>query len=636
MDRDSNVETADRRTWWTFAIITLGCAAYYALLNNGLWMPRNDATYYLAIARSVARGEGLVFNGAPVTLVPLGWPTALAGFMRISPSYLFLNSVTISLMAATVGVWFWILRRFARLPVVVVTLVFSVLLFDWYTAAIQLRSEALFCLLFSSALLISFQITEMKPLHWRLALLCLLCAAMVTVRWAGLVNWILVGAILLHGEFWPRLNRRWASMILTGAVVGLTFFGLRHYQAKIFPSQLVEQYERDVVQIADIETTDALDAADAQSSAAEIMDAEIADSDVEDVQSTLQPLNLETEVDIDPESSSEDVDLEPRVPAPPKAQKMEGLLTRASGAPALVPSRALEMGLWWASLFWKPTYLAITVPLVSITANLFGWVLIALYTWTAIVEARQRRWILLAALLLSLALVVRWPNLRPMYLMPMAPVLLYGIWRGVERLSKRLHRGLLRTALAGTFWAAVASMVLVNVSLFAVDAWVAHSPDYYGRYFAGRAKDLLRVVDYLQDAKVKDREVGINPRYQNLNRFVPNGFALRNLNLLVDRTILEVPARIGNRVPDQLVFSTARKMGLRYYIWRPPVSPWQLWHFHATAIQKRMTGVDEVKVNPTWVLYKITEDNVYRIPLPEPSQDLPRGVSGMMDDRRPE
>jgi hypothetical protein len=41
---------------------------------------------------------------------------------------------------------------------------------------------------------------------WRVVLLLLLCAAAVTIRWAGLINMVLIVAVLLDKQWRPRLT----------------------------------------------------------------------------------------------------------------------------------------------------------------------------------------------------------------------------------------------------------------------------------------------------------------------------------------------------------------------------------------------------------------------------------------------
>ncbi|MEW6529610.1 MAG: glycosyltransferase family 39 protein [Thermodesulfobacteriota bacterium] len=53
--------------------------AQFLLIVNGSWTATPDSALYLSLARSLASGQGYVFNGEPHTLVPPGFAAILAG-----------------------------------------------------------------------------------------------------------------------------------------------------------------------------------------------------------------------------------------------------------------------------------------------------------------------------------------------------------------------------------------------------------------------------------------------------------------------------------------------------------------------------------------------------------------------------
>ena len=53
--------------------------AQFLLIVNGSWTATPDSALYLSLARSMASGQGYVFNGEPHTLVPPGFAAILAG-----------------------------------------------------------------------------------------------------------------------------------------------------------------------------------------------------------------------------------------------------------------------------------------------------------------------------------------------------------------------------------------------------------------------------------------------------------------------------------------------------------------------------------------------------------------------------
>src|SRR5439155_18372854 len=97
-----------------------------------------------------------------------------------------------------------------------------------YPATYWLISEGLFCIISAATLLLAMQIGEGRQQWWRVALLAVLCAAAVTVRWAGVIGMLLVAAALFQGEWRMRLRpRQWIALALTVAVTGTTFVTLR-------------------------------------------------------------------------------------------------------------------------------------------------------------------------------------------------------------------------------------------------------------------------------------------------------------------------------------------------------------------------------------------------------------------------
>jgi 4-amino-4-deoxy-L-arabinose transferase-like glycosyltransferase len=59
--------------------LTLCVVAQFLLIVNGSWTATPDSALYLSLARSLASGQGYVFNGEPHTLVPPGFAAVLAG-----------------------------------------------------------------------------------------------------------------------------------------------------------------------------------------------------------------------------------------------------------------------------------------------------------------------------------------------------------------------------------------------------------------------------------------------------------------------------------------------------------------------------------------------------------------------------
>src|SRR5687767_10118763 len=104
---------------WTDARVFTGTmillAAMFLLLQNRYWVPGGDSEVYTAIARSLASGQGYLFNGQPARIAPPGWPMLMALVIRhVSPEFLALKLLTLASMLGAMAIYYWIIRRYAR------------------------------------------------------------------------------------------------------------------------------------------------------------------------------------------------------------------------------------------------------------------------------------------------------------------------------------------------------------------------------------------------------------------------------------------------------------------------------------------------------------------------------------------
>ena len=180
-------------------------AAIFALLTNRHWVPGGDSEVYLATARNLLKAHfsfrrGYIFNGQPMNMVPPGWPYVLAMAMSISTKFAFLKLIVLLSMLGSLALAYPICRRFAPPLVAGAVVVLTALLSHVFPLTFWLHSDALFCLLGSASFLLAIQIGEGRTQLWRIALLGILCSCAVTVRWAGLLNWIVVAAALMDRQ----------------------------------------------------------------------------------------------------------------------------------------------------------------------------------------------------------------------------------------------------------------------------------------------------------------------------------------------------------------------------------------------------------------------------------------------------
>src|SRR5262245_28138271 len=211
--------------WCAVAII--GCTLVLGALHHPYWVRGGDGDVYIGLARNIATGQGYRFNGQPVSLVPPLWPLVLAGAMKLTSSLYLLKLIQIGLLLAGFCGFFFVLLRLSSARTSCVILIATALLPNVHELAFSFLAEPMFFALFAFALLLAMQINEGRDAIWRIVTLCILCAAMVAVRWAGLIIWIVIAAPLLSGELLPRFNRRWLALVLSGSAAAGAFFLLR-------------------------------------------------------------------------------------------------------------------------------------------------------------------------------------------------------------------------------------------------------------------------------------------------------------------------------------------------------------------------------------------------------------------------
>lgn len=587
----------DRR----YCIIAVGVLAIlYLLLLNGHWAPGPDTPFYVSVARNLALGRGYTFNGDPIAKIPPGWPLLLAGAMKISPSFWFLNLLPMACVLASAGMWYWILRRFAPPGMSLCITLMSGLLYSWYSAAIDLRSEALFALTFTASALLAFQVSEGRASWWRVALLCLACIGMIEARYAGLGALFIVAAIAVSGQRRFELNRQWIAMIITIAVTLVAFNRTRWFLRDVLPHWQPPAIE--------------------------------------------DPSIAGPGIDVGPGDSDEP-------PAMVAVLSNKGIMAYAA--------QAFIAGQWVCAALWMPAQIAVASPSVGALINLFGWFLLIFYGVGLVVLARQRHWVMIGVAIYAGGIIMRWSGVNPRYLMPVSPLLILTLWMGFSHASRSM-----RNRLAAGFFGLgvpllIGSVLMCNLALYAVDAYIARSGRYYELYMAGEAKDLVACAHYLNGQPLKHNQLAVSAQYLNLNRSRPNGFGQRGLALLTDRHVVMLPTRSADEKPKspkkprkasataeakQVILDLAEKLGdgrpapaiadyanatgIRYYVYRPPVSPWRAWHFRIAWYQRMVTKKQQIPENAGWELYEVRGNDLVRIDVPSVN-GWPTRVPGM-------
>jgi hypothetical protein len=606
-----------RQDRWILAGLVVGMLLFYGLLQNPYWVPSGDSEVYIASAREMALGHGYRFNGQPVAIIPPGWPALMALVMLIIPYVLPLKLLSMGCMVGSLALGYRIARRFASPRTAALSIALTAIISPVYQATFWLISEGLFCLISAGALLVALQIAEGRSRWGRIALLAVLCAAAVTVRWAGLLGWVLVAGVLISGNWrqahvlavagactiagllgdlipgvpaaaWARVlgvgaasiwmmaatvrmewwrDRRWVATMLAGTLTLATFWATRQLLA-VTPEQAV--------------------------AAAEFGGA------------------------------GEDVPL-----AGQEAMyvPVSGTDTQAAGSYALLTgtyrstgyvARFMQWGRWLGLLYWQPFRAAAGSAWIEAVSNVAGWILLLLLGVVAASAARRRELIWVGLLLYCLALALNWPFATARYLVPVAPLLTLGILLGAGHLrgwatARRWERTV--AVATGTF---ITALVTCNLALWAVDVSIARSDDFYSRYETGIHSDLIAAGMYLREAGVGDRQVVITPRYVNLNRARNSPFGLRVMNLVTGRSVVSLPRHWLGTPPGPKLARFLYRSGYRYYVHQTPVSPWRVWHFRMGWWQRMRTGQEPMQLDSGWELYRI--DGLGEMPLVE----LPR------------
>lgn len=582
-------------------VVILGGA--YALLQNGYWAAGPDTSFYISVARSLALGRGFVFNGGAVARIPPGWPMLLAGAMRISGAFGFLNLVPMVCLLGASVMWYWILRRIAPPRRAFQAVLLSGFVYSWYTSSIQLRSEAFFCLVLCGAILTALAISEGKAQAWRITLLILLSILAVNIRYAGIAGLAIIAGALLSGQRRLAFSRQLVALMLTIGLTAGSFAYTRYILEHVLP-----------------------------------------------------PKSAGGEV-----RAHDDYDQREEKPA------MVAIV--GHGGPLVYIVQALFAGQWTADVLWMPFHIGVTSVPIALAVNAFGWFLLVVYFAYAWRLARSFQFLLLGAALYSGAIIARWSVVNPRYLVPVAPLILLGVWMGFEHLGQTLRRPaaarLFRFG-AGMF---VATLVLCNGLLFVIDVAVARSPRLYEWYNAGEVSQLLETARAINALNPKDGEVAVNGQIINLNRARPNGFAMRGLVMLTDRGINVIfnkvdPHKLGPKGPrkktpkasatknpasasmnhgaarliaDEIgegnprspaLVKYASAHGIVYYAYKPPGSLWHAWHFKMTWLQRKLTK-KAPPARAAWELYQLKNGKFEPLPIPPLNESWPRRVPGL-------
>ena len=645
----------DQTVW--VASVTIA-AAIFGFLANRHWVPGGDSEVYLATARNLllrhfSLRRGYIFNGQPMNMVPPGWPYVLALAMTLSTRFAFLKLIVLLSMLGSLALAYPICRRFAPPLVAGAVVVLTALLSHVFPLTFWLHSDALFCLLGTASFLLAMQIGEGATQWWRIALLCILCGCAVTVRWAGLLNWIIVAAAVMNGRgvaIGPHLFQRSFWRDLPPASEPPANGQDRATAARVH--QL--EYARPIKQFFREQLRETISS---RAAVALILSA-VATFGTFAVWRVTLRVSAQQAALIREAGGAEDAGLDSRADAMTH-QEYSWMNASDAGWRGYV-GRALSWGDWFSFLFWQP-FRFHAIKWLNVVSVLAGWLVAIPLLYLAFRGLSQRQWIWPAVALYAFLLAMSWPHPNARYLVPITFLLLVGVWAGSTAIALKLPAAQTPIRLAIVLF--VGSYILCNGALYGIEVWAQRSRDFYGTYEAGLNEDLISAGHWLINHHVPANEaIACSERYVNLSTSARTSkLGLRVTTMLTGRPIITIPKKYMKGLPlsttapssaaavvfaaatqpdfifdpdpanNPMFLAWARANSIRYYLYQPPVSPWRALHFRVAWLQQRATHVPVVDTGAGWRLYKIptTGPSATRVlPLPAVG-DWPLTVPGI-------
>lgn len=581
--------------------------AIYLLMLNPYWVPSGDGEVYTAIARSLYKGEGFMFNGARAAICPPGWPLVLSWLMRISPEFWFLKFCVTTFMLGSLASMFFIVRRFLddyrSAGVIFLTGILSTL----YPLTYFMHTEGFFCLLTSLSILIAFRIGENRAgwIEYALMLGCLGMACFA--RWPGVLTLLLIAPALYRPGVKFLSPRILITLILAIALSTSTIY--------ITMSSLK------------MSKTEAMEARAAGGSSESEIEALPADQYPE----IATPTTVSTTI---PVQQSEEERLPELVKKP---MKNKSYFTEYS-------IRIADSGKWFSWLLWQPTRFAQSAFSLPIgrhftldPSDFLGWSIIGLLGYTLFKSIRRREWFWVGMAAYTGGLVVLWPNPNARYFVPVAPFILLGVFVALFEIQK--SKGWTKsTNTIG--WIFVATIVLVNVPLLCYDVYVFRSGDrFYKKYEAGANLSLIEICQQINRDPRTDVKIAVSERYENMGRLRYSKFGVRAAHLLTNRKVIGVDTNAKvSRPPDDDRGENARRWAVRndveYFLYQVPSDPWRVWHFRMPDwLQSKLTQNQPIANTLGWTVWQRRDPTSKRYrqvtDLPELDDPWPTRVPGI-------
>jgi hypothetical protein len=575
-EEETSRATDARTAWRIWAILVTAIGFIYLLMYNPYWVPGGDSELYVAAGRSWATGLRHTFNGQFVSICPPGWPLIHAAAMKISPTFGFLKLLTLLCMTAAMGLWYWFLLRYTTPKMSALITLLCAIVSHCYSLSFWMHSDALFCLISTAAMVVACQINERKSgMAWRILVLVALCAAMQLVRWAGVLQWVVIAGVLLAGQPIPINRARITELV--GHLRSGPWIGLALSFAVTFGTFLIV---RNALKLTKEEALAAQDAG----------------ATFDEQQQPQPPMEART-VDIFNGKQSQKMTF---------AQEMT--------------KRVKESGKWFSWLLW-PEFRFLggsgVKGILNSIDTIVGWLLIGALVIAGWVGLGKRQWVWLGLGAYCVCLCLNWPNPNARYMVPLLPLILWGMMQGIRIFFASFGKLRLGTQLVTVM---LFSIAVANTSLLAVDIYVARSRDFYARYEGGLDESLISCVRYLNNRNIDDGELAVSEVYNNLGKRKLSKFGLRATVMLSNRIVRNVPGKWDiDDVAKGKFINWARSRHIKWYLCQQPISPWRVWHFRLPGwLQAKLSHEEVGPESAGWVLFRYVAPVNLIMPLPSP------------------
>jgi hypothetical protein len=584
-------EFTRREVWTWYAAAAAVLAALFYLPHNGLWTPGGDSDAYTAIARNLVRGDGFTYNGNPVAICPIGWPAVLASWLWISPDFAFLKFMQATTLLVGTLLFYPILLHLTRPRTAAGTVALTGILYPVYPLSYWLHSEPLFLVVGNVAVLLALRVASQRGFSaGRIVMMAgivgLLVAA-VLIRWGGLLYWAVVAAALL-----APAGRRWPDALAWTAALAGAAAAVAAFQLSQPPAPKPVEAGPTMYVISGDPTTKPTNNSGAGTTRPTTRIAATRPVAVEDAEVRAVPVVRQ--------------DNDALGHGPMLAQSG----TRAAFE---VAERVFHTGKWPAWTLWYPLRFGDSVPLAGIVATFVGWTAFGLFLVTTFRLVRRGGTgglLLLGVAAYVAAWAVLWPNVNARYLVPIAPLLIFGVVAGVKPTLQMAGFGERTTRRMP--YVVLASIFAANAGLWTYDTIIARTgDDYLTHYEGGDPAELAAAAAWLRRADVAPGEVAVSDRYNNLGRIRHSPAGPRAFTLLVDVPLVSVPKQLDAAPWMAEIPHWADRRGVRYYLYQQPALPWRLWHLRLPNWLHHRLAESEAPPTPTggWQLWQMTYPN---------------------------